>query len=105
MKLDKYIMVSEPISAAYFINHSSQSMCLYVYVAKQQLDKNFTAAMNTHARIEELLDTSFSVRSVSYKGKHANNSPQNSLLICNKKVKTWRGNKEGRPEVYNRNIK
>jgi hypothetical protein len=51
---------------------SHQSVCLYVYppiVARQRLGKNVTAAINTHATIEELLDTSFSMRSVSYQGK------------------------------------
>jgi hypothetical protein len=31
MKLGMYIMVPEPISAAYFMNPSHQSVCLYVY--------------------------------------------------------------------------
>jgi hypothetical protein len=42
-------------------------MCLYVYsptVATQQLGKTVTAAMNTHATIEERLDLSFSMRPV-----------------------------------------
>jgi hypothetical protein len=34
--------------------------------ARQQLNKNVPAAMNTHAIIEELLDTEFSVQSMSY---------------------------------------
>jgi hypothetical protein len=62
-------MAHEPISTAYFINPSHQSVCLYVYpliVARQRLGKNVTAATNTHATIEELLDASFSIRSVSY---------------------------------------
>jgi hypothetical protein len=33
--------------------------------ARQQLDKNVPVAMNTHATIEELLDTEFSMQSVS----------------------------------------
>jgi hypothetical protein len=36
-------MAPEPISTAYFINPSHQSVCLYVYppiVARQQLGKN-----------------------------------------------------------------
>jgi hypothetical protein len=55
-------MAPEPISTAYFINSSHQSLYLYVYpliVAKQRLGKNVTAATNTHATIEELLDASF----------------------------------------------
>jgi hypothetical protein len=42
MKLRMYIMTSEPISMAYFINPSNQSVCLYVYpsiVARQRLGK------------------------------------------------------------------
>jgi hypothetical protein len=31
MKLGVYIIASEPISTAYFINPSHQSVCLYVY--------------------------------------------------------------------------
>jgi hypothetical protein len=52
-------MAPEPISTAYFINPSDQSVCLYVYppiVAMQRLGKNITAATNAHV-IEELLDT------------------------------------------------
>jgi hypothetical protein len=69
-----YIMVPEPISTAYFINPSHQSVSLHVYhniVARQGLGKkkNVTAATNTHATIEELLGTSFSVLSVLYQRK------------------------------------
>jgi hypothetical protein len=63
MKLDMCIMAPEPISVAYLINPSHQFVCLYLYppiVARQQLSKNITAAMNTHATIE-LLDASFSM--------------------------------------------
>jgi hypothetical protein len=65
-------MAHEPISTAYFINPSHQSVCLYEYptlVARQQLGKNVTAAMNTQGTIGELLNTSFSMRSVSYQRK------------------------------------
>jgi hypothetical protein len=34
-----------------------------------RLGSNFTAVTNTHAAIEELLDTSFSMWPVSYQGK------------------------------------
>jgi hypothetical protein len=40
MKFGKYIMAPEPISTAYFMNPSNQSVCLYVYppiVARQRL--------------------------------------------------------------------
>jgi hypothetical protein len=41
-----------------------------VYVARKQLDKGVAAATNTHATIEEeLLDMSFSMRSVLYQRK------------------------------------
>jgi hypothetical protein len=65
----------EHISTAYFINASHQSLCLYVsvyvssIVARQRLGKKVIAATNTHATIEELLDVSFSIWSVSYQGK------------------------------------
>jgi hypothetical protein len=76
------IMALEPISTACFVN-PYQSLCLYVYpsivarqhlgknlriVARQRLDKNFTAARNIHVAIE-LSDASFSVLSLSYQGK------------------------------------
>jgi hypothetical protein len=72
MKLGMYIMAHEPISTAYFLNPSYQSVCLYVYppiVARQRFCKNVTAATNAHATIEELFDESFSMRSVSYQSK------------------------------------
>jgi hypothetical protein len=59
MKLGMYIMATDCASAAYFITHSDQSLCLYTrmyphIVATQRLSKNFTAAKNTHATVEEL---------------------------------------------------
>jgi hypothetical protein len=71
MKLGMHITAPEPISTAYFINPSHQSVCLYVYphtVARQQLGKNVTASMNTHATTVELLDV-FYMRSVLYQRK------------------------------------
>jgi hypothetical protein len=59
MKLGMYIMAPEPISTAYFVIPSHQSVCLYVYVAGQRFSKNVTAATNTDATIEELLDVSY----------------------------------------------
>jgi hypothetical protein len=38
-------------------------------VARQRLGRNVTAVTNTHATIEELLEASFSMWSVSYQGK------------------------------------
>jgi hypothetical protein len=69
MKLGMYIMVSEPISTAYFVNTCHQSVYQYVYIARQRLDRNVTVANNTHATIEELLYAKFSMRSVSYQRK------------------------------------
>jgi hypothetical protein len=51
MKLGMYITAPEPISTAYFINPSHQSVCLYVYppaVIRQWLGENVTAAANAH---------------------------------------------------------
>jgi hypothetical protein len=82
MKLGMYIMAPEPTSTAYFINSSHQSLCLYVYPsyrckATARLHVSLLAvigngSINTFLRqqihaIEELLDTSFYMRSVSYK--------------------------------------
>jgi hypothetical protein len=68
MKLGMYIMASEPVSTACYISPSHQ----FVYppiVARQQLSKNVTAAMNTHGKIKDLLNASFSMISVSCQGK------------------------------------
>jgi hypothetical protein len=72
-------MAPEPIATAYFINPSHQSVYLYppvvprqrlgknpVTVARQRLGRNVTAATNTHAKADELLDASFSMWPVSY---------------------------------------
>jgi hypothetical protein len=40
MKLGMYIMAPEPISSAYFINPSHQSVCLYVYPPLSLLDNS-----------------------------------------------------------------
>jgi hypothetical protein len=75
MKLGMYIIVPESISTAYFKYPSHQSVCLYVcpsIVARQRLGKSVTAAMNTHETIAELLDASFSMRSVWYQRKVGN---------------------------------
>jgi hypothetical protein len=50
------------------INPSYRSLRLYV-CARQRLGKIATAATNTHAKLEELLDASFYMRSVSCKRK------------------------------------
>jgi hypothetical protein len=49
--------------------------------AMQRLGRNVTAVTNTHARIEELLDESFSMWPVSYEGKWAISSSQNFLFF------------------------
>jgi hypothetical protein len=41
-------MSSDPISTAYLVNASHQSVCLYVNIARQRLGKDVTAATNTH---------------------------------------------------------
>jgi hypothetical protein len=72
MKLGMSVMAPEPISTAYFINPSHQSVRIYVYqriVASQRLGKNVTVTTNAHATIEEFLEASFSMQSVSYQGK------------------------------------
>jgi hypothetical protein len=69
MNLGMYILAPEPISTAYFINPSHQSVCLYVYppiFARQRLGKKVTMTRNTQATIEEMLDASSTVRSLSY---------------------------------------
>jgi hypothetical protein len=51
MKLGIYVMAPDPISEAYFINPSPQSLCLYVHphnVARQRLGKNVTAVTDIH---------------------------------------------------------
>jgi hypothetical protein len=67
MKLGIYIMVPEPILTAYFINPSDQSVSVYVspVVARHRIGKKITPATNILATIEELLDASFPMRSVS----------------------------------------
>jgi hypothetical protein len=67
-KSGMYIMAPDHI----FLNPAHQSVCLYVYppvVASQRLGKNVTATTNTYATVEELLDASFSILSVSYQRK------------------------------------
>jgi hypothetical protein len=53
MKLGMYIMAPEPISTAYFINPSHQSVCLYVsppIVARQRKGKKKGYRGNEYAR-------------------------------------------------------
>jgi hypothetical protein len=72
MKFGTYITTPEPISMAQLKNPTHQSVRLYVYpllVARQRLGTNFTEVTNSQVTIEELLDASFSMRSVSYQDK------------------------------------
>jgi hypothetical protein len=69
MKLGMYINAPIPIITAYLVNPSHQSVCLFVHlliVARQRLDKNVTAAINTCAATEKLWLASFSMRFKSY---------------------------------------
>jgi hypothetical protein len=70
-KLVMYIMAPESISMVYVIHpsHQSVSICVSPLAARQRLGKNVTAATNTHATVEELLNVSFPMRSVSYQRK------------------------------------
>jgi hypothetical protein len=66
MKLDMYIMTPEPISMAYSINPSHQSVCLHVcspIAARQWLSIHDPGATNTRNK-EELLEAWFSMKSV-----------------------------------------
>jgi hypothetical protein len=68
MKLDMYyIIASELISTAFFINPCHQSIYPSI-VARQLPDKNVTATTKTKATIE-LFDASFSLWSLSYQRK------------------------------------
>jgi hypothetical protein len=70
IKLGMYITAPEPISTAYFINPSHQSVCLYVYrpiVARQRLGINVTGEKTKHAT--EDLSEAFWMRSVTYQKK------------------------------------
>jgi hypothetical protein len=90
MKLVTYFMAPEPISTAYIINPSLQSVCLNVYPSYhfyESFCKNVSlfslpadGTVNTflrqriHATIEELFDESFSMWFVSYQ-RHFLRSP------------------------------
>jgi hypothetical protein len=62
-------------------------------VTRQRLGRNVNAVTNIHATIEELLDASFSMWSLSYQGKYAISSSQNFLsflafFFCNLMTRT-----------------
>jgi hypothetical protein len=65
VQLGTCIMAPEPISTAYFINLSVYLLSL----PGNGWVNNVTAATNIHETIEELLDVSFSMRSVSHQRK------------------------------------
>jgi hypothetical protein len=80
------VCISWNLSQSQWLTHKSPlSICVPVFifptVAKQRHGKNVRAATNTHVTIEELLDASFSVRSVSYQRKVDISSSQNFLLV------------------------
>jgi hypothetical protein len=65
-------MEPEPISTAFFANASHQSIYLYVnllIVARQRLGQNVTAASNSLATTEGLLNALFYMRSFSCQKK------------------------------------
>jgi hypothetical protein len=47
-------------------------MCIFQIVARQRLGKNVAETKNTHATVEDLMDSSFSMRSVSHQRKVGN---------------------------------
>jgi hypothetical protein len=51
MKIGMYIMATEPVSTAYFINLSYQSMCLYVYPLLLLGNGSVNVTTNTQATI------------------------------------------------------
>jgi hypothetical protein len=71
MKLGMYIMATEPISAAYFINPSHQAVCLCMCPRLSLLRKGSADRLlwqRIHATRKELFET-FSMRPVSYQRK------------------------------------
>jgi hypothetical protein len=88
-----YFLYFEKIEWAYEI--TLMSVCVSAYppivarqrlcksrpiIARQRLGRNVTAVMNTHATIEEFLDVSFSVWSMSYQGKKGISSSKHFLF-------------------------
>jgi hypothetical protein len=64
MNLGMYIMTPEPISTAFFVKpHPTKGVL--PSVGRQLLGEDFTAAANSHAAIEELVDMSVSTISTS----------------------------------------
>jgi hypothetical protein len=72
MKICMYTMAPEPVSTAYFMNPSHQSVCLYVYLRVSLLGNDSVDEFpwqRLQAIIEEPSDVSFSIRSLSYQRK------------------------------------
>jgi hypothetical protein len=68
MKLGMYIVATKPVSSANFIN-PYQSVCLYVYPCLSLIGNGFVYTFpwqRIRAQIEEILEASFSIWSVSY---------------------------------------
>jgi hypothetical protein len=68
IKLCVYIMATEPISTAYFISPSHQSVCLYAYssdFATQRVDKHIPATKNTRNN-RTILDESSTMQYAFY---------------------------------------
>jgi hypothetical protein len=63
------------------LRKSLPSVCVYVCVARQRLGKNVTAATNTHT-IEELLDVSFYMRTVSYQRRAGEQFSPELIILC-----------------------
>jgi hypothetical protein len=84
IKLSSCTLETEPTSAEYFMNPSPQSVCLHAYppaVARHRLGKNFIAATNTHATLESLMDSTFSMRSLLFQNKWAVSYSQKFLKV------------------------
>lgn len=87
MKL--YVMTPYPISVTYFIHPSQQSVYI---VAMQWISKNITTSTNTQ-QMEELLDLSFSIMSISYTSIKENqviSSSQNVFYNIHKADLYWK---------------
>jgi hypothetical protein len=105
MKLGMYIMAPEPISTAYYINPSHQSVCLYVYPsyhckATARLSVSLHSVLGngsvttfqqqrTHATIDKFLNALFSIRSVSYQRRVCGSLWSPLSLLDNNSVKTF----------------
>jgi hypothetical protein len=68
MKFGLYIMSPKPISTAYFMNPSHQSVSLWLF-SLSLLGNGSVKLLLWHTTKEELLDSSFSICPVSYQKK------------------------------------